>query len=252
MESILSDIKSVPGVTGAMVLTKESMDSHQLLPASFTSRSIKELTKRLLKLSLRLPSHSRLNLKFENGIGVVYNLERSMVLIFGHSDLDFSILGMVLKSALKSIERKLEGQPCQPELVTQKESSFVIDKEGLNLLVEAINMVAQGYIRDKGVFWVTKSLRKAKEDVIREYPLVSGFYVDNSGKVSILKAAQEMYDRKTPLALAKWIDLFVGNLPHPSQRDQVTNIKKLTASISNPLEGIGFYDLYNKVARKLI
>jgi hypothetical protein len=252
MESILSDIKSVPGVTGAMVLAKESMDSRQLLPASFTSRSIKELVKRLHKLSVRLPSHSRLNLKFENGIGVVYNLEKSMVLIFGHSDLDFSILGMVLKSALQSIERKLEGQPCQPEPVIQRESSFVIDKDGLNLLVEAINMVAQGYVKDKGIFWVTKNLRKTKEDVIKEYPLVSSFYVDNNGKVSILKAAQEMFDRKTPLALAKWIDLFVKNLPYPSQREQVNNIKKLTARISTPLEGIGFYDLYNKVARKMV
>jgi hypothetical protein len=252
MESILNDIKSVPGVTGAMVLAKESQNSHQLLPASFTSRSIKELTKKLVKLSARLPSHSRLNLKFENGIGVVYNLEKSMVLIFGHSDLDFSILGLVLKSALQSIERKLEGQIGQPELVIPREGSLVIDKEGLNLLVEAINMVAQGYVRDKGVFWVTRNLRQAKEDVVKEFPLVSGFYVDNNGKVSILKAAQEMFDRKTPLALAKWIDRFVKNSPHPSQRDQVSNIKKLTARISTPLEGIGFYDLYNKVARKMV
>lgn len=252
MENILSDIKSVPGVTGAMVLDKESMDFHQSLPASFTSRSIKELVKRLHKLSVRLPSHSRLNLKFENGIGLVYNLERSMVLIFGRSDLDFSVLGMVLKSALQSIERKLEGQPYQPEPAIQREGSFVIDKDGLNLLVEAINMVAQGYIKDKGIFWVTKSLRKAKEDVVKEYPLVSSFYVDNNGKVSILKAAGEMFDRKTPLALAKWIDLFMSNLPPPPQRDQVNNIKKLTARISAPLEGIGFYDLYNQVARKMV
>lgn len=235
-----------------MVLAKESQDYHHLLPASFTSRSIKELIKRLVKLSARLPSHSRLNLKFENGIGLVYNLEKSMVLIFGQSDLDFSILGLILKSALQSIEKKLEWQPVQPELISSRGSSFVIDKESLNLLVEAINMVAQGYVRDKGVFWVTRNLRQAKENVVKEFPFVSGFYVDNNGKVSILKAAQEMFDRKTPLALAKWIDRFVNNLPPPSQRDQVTNIKKLTARISAPLEGIGFYDLYNKVARKMV
>lgn len=251
MESILSDIKAIPGVTGTMVLAKESLDHYHLLPASFTSHSINQMGERLLKLAERLPPHSRLNLKFENGLGLVYNLERSVVLIFGRPNLDFSLLGLVLKSALQSIERKLEGGLSQPERI-QKAHSFVIDKDGLNLLIEAINLVAEGYVKDKGVFWVTKNLRKTKEDVIKEFPLISGFCVDNSGRVSILKAPREMFDRETPLALARWIDLFVNHSPQPPQRDRVTDIKKLTARISAPLEGIGFYDLYSKVARKVV
>ncbi len=251
MESILSDIKAVPGVTGAMVLAKDSLESYHLLPASFSSRSIRDVGERLSKLAQRLPPHSRLNLKFENGMGLVYNLNRSVVLIFGRRDLDFSLLGLVLKSALQSIERRVESLKDRKEQVV-KTDSFVVDKDGLNLLIEAINMVAQGYVKDRGVFWVTKNLRRAKDDVIKEFPLVSGFYVDNHGKVSVLKPPREMFDRKTPLALAKWIDLFVNHAPHPPPRDRLTDIKALTARISAPLEGIGFYDLYSKVTRKLV
>ncbi len=251
MERILSDIKSVPGVTGAMVLAKEPWNCYHLLPASFTPRSIKEVGIKLLKLSEKLPPHSRLNLKFDNGIGLVYNLEKSVVLIFGRSSLDFSFLGLVLKSALQSIERKLERETPKPDQV-KKISFFVIDKANLNLLIKAINLVAEGYVKDQGIFWVTKNLRKAKEDVIKEFPQISSFYVDNDGKVSILKTPEEMFDRKTPLALVKWIDLFVNKAPHPSRRDRVTNIKELTARISKPLEGIGFYDLYSRVAKKLV
>lgn len=250
MDSILSDIRSVPGVTGAMVLAKGSSDSYHLLPASFTSRSVREVGEKLLKLSERLPSHSRLNLRFENGVGLVYNLERSVVLIFGRSDLDFHFLRLMLKSALQSIERKLEGQAREPE-PAGKEGSCVIDKDGLSLLIEAVNLVAEGYVKDKGIFWVTKNLRKAKEDAIKEFPLISSFCVDNDGKVSVLKAPEEMFDGKTALALAKWIDLFVDKAVHPPRRDRLADIRKLTAPISMPLEGIGFYDLYSRVAGRL-
>jgi hypothetical protein len=233
-----------------MVLVKGSSDSYHLLPASFTSTSVREVGERLLKLSERLPSHSRLNLRFENGVGLVYNLERSVVLIFGRSDLDFHFLRLMLKSALQSIERKLEGQARQPEPAA-KEDSLVVDKEGLNLLVEAINLVAEGYVKDKGIFWVTKNLRKAKEDIIKEFPLISSFYVNNNGRVSVVTAPEEMFDGKTALALAKWIDLFVDKAVHPPRRDRLADIKKLTARISMPLEGIGFYDLYSRVAGRL-
>lgn len=251
MDRILGDIKSVPGVTGAMVLAKESLNSYHLLPASFTTNSIKEVGMKLLKLSGKMPPHSRLNLKFDNGIGLVYNLERSVVLIFGRSNLNFSFLGLVLKSALQSIERKLEGETPEPDQVKQI-SSFVIDKADLNLLIEAINLVAEGYAKDKGIFWVTKNLRGTKEDVIKEFPQISSFYVDNNGKVSVLKAQKEMFDQKTSVALVKWIDLFVNKAPDPTRRGRVVDIKELTARISKPLEGIGFYDLYTKVAKKLV
>ncbi len=251
MNSILDDIRSVPGVTGAMVLGKESQSCYHLLPASFTSHSIKKVGQKLLELSERLPPHSRLNLKFDNGLGLVYNLERSVVLIFGRPNLDFSLLGLVLKSALQSIERKLEGQARPTELAPEVKS-FVIDSGGLNLLIEAINLVAEGYVEDKGIFWVARNLRKAKEDVVKEFPLISGFRVDNDGKVSVPKAPKEMLDQKTPLALAKWIDLFVREATHPPQRDRVADIRKLTARISMPLEGIGFYDLFSRVTRRLV
>lgn len=248
MDIILSDIKSVPGVTGTLVLAKESLNCYHLLPASFDPASIKEVVTKLLNLAERMPAHSRLNLRFESGVGLVYNLEKSVVLIFGRSDLDFSLLGFVLKSALQSVERKLDQEVPRPEEIKMK-PDFVIDKADLNLLIEAINLVAQGYVKDQGTFWVTKNLRKAKEDVIREFPQISSFYVDNDGKVSVLKTRKEILDQKIPLALVKWIDLFVNKAPHSAQRDRVADIRELTARISKPLEGIGFYDLYSKLTR---
>jgi hypothetical protein len=113
-------------------------------------------------------------------------------------------------------------------------------------------LVAEGYIKDQGTFWVTKNLRKAKEDVIKEFPEISSFYVDNDGKVSILSTQRTILDQKIPVALVKWIGLFVNKAPNPERPDRVANIKKLTAHISKPLEGIGFYDLYSRVTGRLL
>ncbi len=263
MRKILSEIKSVPGITGAWVLAKRTQVSYHLLPESFTPESNQEVGIKLFKLAEKMPLFSRLELKFENGLGFVYNLERSVVLIFGRSELDFSLLGLVLKSALQSIEKKLE------ETAELKRGTvpltFVTDKANLKLLIEAINLVASGYEKEQGAYRVTKNLRKAKEDVIKEFPQMSNFYVDNHGKVSLLKAEVVVFDQNMSLALIKWIDTFMNKTPsldfardgelvepYPSQPDRVSDLRKLTTHISRPLERIGFYDLYTKVAKKMV
>jgi predicted regulator of Ras-like GTPase activity (Roadblock/LC7/MglB family) len=251
METILSEIGSVPGVTGAMVLAKDSQDFYHLLPPTFTHRAIAEMGNKMLGLSQRLSPHTRLNLKFECGIGLVYNLPRSVILIFGRPDMDLSLLGLTLKWALQSIEREVEAKLLQP-VDPKATSASAIDRGKLELLIEAINLVAQGCARDQGTFWVTKNLRKAKQDVIKEFPQASSFCVDNHGSVSISREPEQMLDQRTSLALVKWIDLFLKEAPHPARRDPVADVRELTARISKPLEGIGFYDLYTKVTRKLV
>ena len=264
MRRILSEIKSVPGVTGAWVLAKETRVSYHFLPSSFTPRSTQEVGIKLLKLSEKMPPSSRLELKFENGIGLVYNLENSVVLIFGRLDLDFSLLGLALKSALQSIEKKLEEEAVELER-NREFSTFVIDKANLKLLIEAINLVALGYVKEQGAYRVTRNLRKAKDDVIKEFPQMSSFWVDNHGKVSLLKSKEARLDQNMSLALIKWIDTFMNNTPsldfardgqlvepYPYKQDRVSDIRKLTSHISRPLERIGFYDLYTKVAKKLV
>ncbi|MGB8656819.1 MAG: hypothetical protein WCE90_03430 [Candidatus Zixiibacteriota bacterium] len=251
MEKILTDIRAVPGVTGALVVAKRSRVCYHLLPPGFTAGSTQEVTTRLLKLSEKMPPSSRLDLKFDNGIGLVYNLERSVVLIFGGANLDTSLLGLVLKSALQSIERKLEELIPEVDQVPQV-STITVDKESLSLLIEAINLVAKGYVKEQGTYRVTRNLRKTKEDVIVEFPQVSSFYVDNDGRVSVMKAKEDALDSKIPIALIKWIDLFVRKTSPPSRRDRAADVRKLTAHISKPLEGMGFYDLYNKVTKKLL
>ncbi len=253
METILSDIRSVPGVSGVLVLDKDAPTSYNLLPATFSSDSIRKISMNLLKLSEKMSEQSRLDLKFDHGVGLVYNLDRSVILIFGRSDLNFSLLGLVLKSALQAIERKLATKPKNlPEAQVSatpdepsRQTTFVVDKKALGLLIDAVNLVAKGFRETQGGYWVIQNLRKSKERVVREFPVVANFYVDNDATISLIKGVEELWDENLAFALIKWIYLFVNS----SKQTQPPDVRDLTAKISQSLDEIGFYSIYQKVAK---
>lgn len=252
MERILSDIRSVPGVSGILVLDKNTLESYHLVPATFSTSSIKNMGIKLFKLAEKMSEESRLDLKFEHGIGLVYNLEKSVILIFGRSDLNFSILGFVLKSSLQAIERKLTARPEElfktpPRYTTDEPTqltTFVVDKKVLGLLIEAVNLVAKGLTEAQGSFWVSRNLRKSKERVVEEFPLIANFYVDNNATISLIKGKEGLLNENLIIALIKWIYLFMNS----SSQTQSIDVRDLTAKISRPLDEIGFYSIFRKVA----
>jgi len=91
---------------------------------------------------------------------------------------------------------------------------------------------------------VTQNLRKSKERVVKEFPFVANFYVDNNATVSLIKGREELLDKNLTFALIKWIHLFMNS----SNQNQSLDIKDLTAKISPSLEEIGFYNIYQKMA----
>ncbi len=253
MEGILTDIRSVPGTRGVLVLDKDTLKSYHLLPATFSSESIENIGIKLLKLSENMSEQSRLDLKFEHGIGLVYNLEHSVILIFGKADLNFSILGLVLKSALQAIERKLAQRPYEPVKIRasstwdepSRRPTFVVDKKALGLLIEAVNLVAKGLVKTFGSFWVSQNLRKSKEQVVKEFPFVANFYVDNNATISLIEEGEEVINDDLTFALIKWIYLFMNS----SSQTQSLGVRDLTAKISHSLEEIGFYSIYRRLAK---
>jgi len=140
------------------------------------------------------------------------------------------------KDEAKGIAVPLEKQP--------QRTTLVVDKRALGLLIEAVNLVAKRLVETLGIYWVTQNLRKNKERVAQEFPLVANFYVDNNATVSLIKGREELLDKNLAFALIKWIYLFMNS----SNQTQSLDIRDLTAKISPSLEEIGFYSIYRKVA----
>lgn len=132
-----------------------------------------------------------------------------------------------------------------------EQTTFIVDKKALRLLIEAVNLVAKGVVKIHGSYWATQNLRKTKERIVKEFPFVANFYVDNSATISLLKGEGVFLNENLSFALTKWIYLFMHS---PTLRTRIScqtqsiDIRDLTAEISQPLEQIGFYSTYQKVA----
>jgi hypothetical protein len=140
------------------------------------------------------------------------------------------------KNEAKGIAVPLEKQP--------RRTNLVVNKKSLGLLIEAVNLVAKELVKTLGSYPVTQNLRKSKEMVVKEFPFVASFYVDNKATVSLIKGREELLDERLMISLIKWIYLFINS----SDQTQSLDIRDLTAEISPSLEEIGFYSVYRRVA----
>src|SRR3990172_13344284 len=110
LNEALYQLKSVPGVSGVLVLDKTKNSTYQLLPASFSQMAIKNLAVRLLELTRDWSESQKIELKFDNGLAWVINMDKVSVLILARRDLSLPDLNLVLKSALVSIEKRLHNE----------------------------------------------------------------------------------------------------------------------------------------------
>jgi hypothetical protein len=244
MNEILAEIKSVFGVSGVLVLDKKNSFTYQLLPSSFDQQKIKNLTSNLVNLIKRMDGTGRIDFTYDNGKAFLYNLPHSAVLIYGRLSLNLSLLELVLKPTLLSIEGKIKGEIKTPKEFSKKDLSSVLDQTYLDILIQTINRVSQKYKNIIGVHSVTQNLRKAKESVFFEFPVLSCFYVDNAGEISIIEGKKLPMKREVAFAFARWISQFEKFCSVTSDKLEKLNLRELTQDIKDELEGMGFYQIY--------
>lgn len=246
MNKILQEIRSVQGVTGVLVLDKGEKITYQLTPASFSSEGLKEIGLRLSRLVKLAPFDISMELRFENGIAFLYNLERVTVFIFGRLGVNQPILELVLKSAFLSIERKLSKTEEKAPPKGEKKSFFILDKIYLEYLLQALNQIAKIYKQKLGTYQVTQNLRKSKEEFLHRFDLLHNFFVDNNGEVSLIRGKEEETPSDSIKAFALWIILFI-QLCAKSYPELSTDIRELTLGLEEKLEQMGFYEAYEEL-----
>ena len=246
MNKILQEIKSVQGVSGVLVLDKKEGITYQLTPASFPTEGLKEVGLRLSRLSKACPVDLSLDLRFENGLALLYNLERGTVFIFGRLGINLSILELVLKSAFLSIERKLSKMEEKPLPAEERKTSIILDKIYIEHLIQTLNHIAKIYKQKLGVYLVTQNLRKSKGELLPQFDLLQNFFVDNNGVVSLIRGTEEETPSDSIKAFVLWISFFV-QLCAASQPELPTDIKELTLGLEEKLEQMGFYETYDRV-----
>jgi len=240
MNKILANIRAVPGVIGTLVIDKNRALTYQLVPASFTTEKIKEIAMPLLRLGQSLDRNMSLDLFFENGLARLYNRSNLIVLILGHGDLNFNVLGIVCREAIPAISRKLAHGQLSVSSSDRKTSSDASPE----FLLKAINIISTNCVEKIGAYMVTKNLRKAKDELAQTYPILAGISVDNNGIASFIKGLPYEKDRDTLTGFAHWANLFLSDCAKATNKLKPADIMELTLEIRETLDLSGFYQLY--------
>lgn len=243
MDKILANIRSVPGVTGTIVIDKSRALTYQLMPASFSSEEIKNLALPLLQLGRSLEHSLSLDFFFENGAARLYNRKQLVMLILGRDDLNLNALGTVCREAIPAISRKLATGQLRVSLPGGDGSTEL----GPEFLIKAVNIISMNCVEKIGAYLVTKNLRKGKDELSSEYPFLGTISVDNNGTASFIKGVNVEGGRDMLPAFAHWANLFLSYCAQSTNKLKPADIMELTFEIKDKLDLSGFYQLYADV-----
>lgn len=242
MQKILEEIRSVQGVTGVLVWNKKTLSSSQLLPASFALGMIKSTCHKMANLSGDFGASAKVELFYANGVAVFLDQPSALILILGRTNLDFELLDLVLNSCLTRLEKTLSFRQLQG-------ADFpVLEQEKMDCLLEGMNLIS-GYISDKiGAYRTTQNLRQAKDKLIAPHPFMANLFVDNNAKISIIKGKRGLWSGEVILVFAKWA-AYTEKLCF--KKEKVIDLKKITSSIQQDLEEMGFYFAFHNTTENI-
>lgn len=246
MNRVIEEIKAVQGVSGVLILDLENSVTYQLLPASFEKDTLRSLTMVLLSLCKKIEKPVRIDLKFDNGIALFVKLNHGAVLTYGRPSLNLSLLKLVLKSSVPTIEKRLKRERDEIKGTPQGKISTTLSQIYVEPLIEAMNQIASIYRKYIGTYLLTQNLREAKEKLLKEFPFLINFSVDNNGMLLMIKGKEDMVKGDVIFAFARWVSFLKELCQKVSPEIRRLKMRELTKDSAEKLEEIGFYQLYEK------
>jgi hypothetical protein len=243
MNKILSTIRSVPGVWGALAIDKKRALTYQLLPSTYNADIVKSFALPSLNLGRSLERNVMVDFFFENGRGRLYNCPEAIVLILGRFEMDFDLLNSICKEAVPAICRRFARADIRDGGSIKSDGSHV----SFEFLLKAINILASNTQQKIGAYLVTKHLRNAKDKLVEDYHFLSSITVDNNGVAFLIKGYVPYKGDDLLQGFAHWANLFIANCARSSDKLNAADILELTIEIKDKLEMTGFYQLYADV-----
>jgi hypothetical protein len=246
LNKILEEIKAVQGVSGVLILDLKTSVTYQLLPAYFEKEGLHSLVRILLIFCQQMGKPIRMDLKFDNGMALFTRLNTVAVLVYGRPSLNLSLLKLVLKSSIATIEKRIMRRREKIREAPEDKTSISEAQIYVKPLVEMINQIASVYQRYTGTYLLTQNLRQAREKLLKEFPFLINFTIDNNGKVLTIKGKEDLAKEDVTSAFARWVSLLKELCQKFSPEIRRLEVADLTKDLAEKLEEIGFYQLCDK------
>jgi hypothetical protein len=207
----------------------------------------------LLEICQRTKEPVRMDLKFDNGVAFFTRFNRIIILVYGRPSLNLSLLKLVIRSSIRTIQRKLEIKETKAQEKLEENRSTPFDRSYVQTLVDTLNQLAKTYEKFTGNYLLTQNLRLAKEKLLKEFPFLTNFYVDNNGTVSAVKGDLSFEKERVTFSFSRWASLLTKLVCDISPEMADLDIRGLTKEMGDRLEQMGFYRLCeNKKTEKSI
>lgn len=244
MENAVREIRSVAGVTGVMILDRRAHRLVKLLPSRVEHEEAVDLETKLVELAGYVDGDARITIRFSSGLLIIRSNDLYVVQVTTREDLRLDTLNIVLKSALSALTRSQGPRPVS-------EPSGAFDPPSTQSLLDAINSVARYFIPSVGAFSCANALRKAKEQLTPNFPVLKHFPVDNNSVVSLIRGYERSVDNTALDAIANWCHTFKG-LINANTPVVGFDIRAVTDDFRQQLIPLGFYSAYQRAASKKI
>lgn len=243
MNKILSNIRAVPGVWGTIAIDRKRALTYQLMPANYEPEAVKKMAVMSLNLSQSCDRAMVVDTFFEKGKARMYIRNEAVVLILGREDMSFDALGVTCKEALPALSRRFARGELSDRSVVKTDPGAI----SFDLLLKSINIIAYNAQRKIGAYLVTKHLRSAKDELMKDYEFLTTISVDNNGVANLLKGYPPYKGEDLLKGFAHWANLFVSKCAMSTDKLEPGDILELTLEIKSKLELTGFYQLYADV-----
>ncbi len=242
METLLQQLRGVPGVSGVMIFDRFTRRKWKLLPSRFEDGDIDQLESSVAELTKGLEGDCSFTVRFSSGWLVARVSDAFVLLILAKDDLGLEVLDLVIRASLASLRHSADAQPDRGTIDD-------LDLQAAYVLLDAVNCVGQHFLPIIGGFNASSLLRKAKEYLLPTFPTLKHFPVDNNCNVSLIRGSEKHLDQTVVHALA-CLCYYFKEMVNAQTPVVGFDIRAVTARSEEELAALGFYASYRRAASK--
>ena len=241
MDQLISQIRGVIGVSGALIYHRKLDQSNALFPASYDEPTINQLKHKFFEMCHSVKFDTSMRVKLNSGWVVMRFADNFGIMVLASEDLNVSTLNLVLKSIAVTLDRTTDPLP--------PSGPVIFDQNSLRTLLEAVNLIAEHFAQMSSRFQVADRLRQCKTRILDQYPELKKFNVDHNAHVDIIRGSEVSLNEELGEAFAAWLAEFRNFLTTQVQQADF-NLPEITSGIRTELEQIHFYHNFQKFSHK--
>ncbi|MBD3170265.1 MAG: hypothetical protein GF307_12335 [candidate division Zixibacteria bacterium] len=237
MDSVLHNIKSVPGVRGVVVLDRKESKIYRRFPARYEDNDLLILATAIGNLYNSGLNEGLLTMNFSNGLAMTFIGEHYSLLALAQDEVDTIFLKTAIRQQVLHLIRKANSGSESSGSLSRSRSN----EEDLELLLESLNQVSHSIRKILGGYIASRELKRCRDKLIKQYPFLKNLYVDNSGNAAAINKPLTDNQKDMVRSFGELVSGYYAASARLSPKMAALQLKDILREYSFKLSQIGFW-----------